>query len=184
MNLTAGSLQRLRQDDWSLTASSGKANDWRNRQRVALDLFSNLKWERSTGFFGEPLKHVMTQRGQILVSTTDDDPLAPVCRFNKSTCARSNLPCAPAARAQVFQHVRVVPAYTGTFLAYTRGRCGVSHTTQNPLGPWRLHRNGMIQRLEEEHDTCFARSFLLEGALWLVSKGIPRVAPREQVDGL
>ena len=42
-------------DNWSSTASSGKANDWRNRQRVVLDLFSNWKWVRSIGFFGGPL---------------------------------------------------------------------------------------------------------------------------------
>ena len=33
---------------WNWTALSGKANVWRNRQRVALDLFSNWKWWRST----------------------------------------------------------------------------------------------------------------------------------------
>ena len=48
---------------WSSTASSGKANDWRTRERVVLDLFSNLEWERSKSFFGEPLKHVITVRG-------------------------------------------------------------------------------------------------------------------------
>ena len=37
--------------DWSSTASSGKANDSRNRERVVLDLLSNLKWVRSKGFF-------------------------------------------------------------------------------------------------------------------------------------
>ena len=36
---------------WSSTASSGKANDWRTRERVVLDLFSNLEWVRSKGFF-------------------------------------------------------------------------------------------------------------------------------------
>ena len=36
---------------WSSTASSGKANDWRTRERVVLDLFSNLEWERTKGFF-------------------------------------------------------------------------------------------------------------------------------------
>ena len=36
---------------WSSTASSGKANDWRNRARVVLDLFSNLEWVRTKGFF-------------------------------------------------------------------------------------------------------------------------------------
>ena len=36
---------------WSSTASSGKANDWRTRERVVLDLFSNLEWVRTKGFF-------------------------------------------------------------------------------------------------------------------------------------
>ena len=36
---------------WSSTASSGKANDWRTRKRVVLDLFSNLEWVRTKGFF-------------------------------------------------------------------------------------------------------------------------------------
>ena len=29
------------------------SHDWRNRGRVGLDLFSNVKWERSKSFFGE-----------------------------------------------------------------------------------------------------------------------------------
>ena len=36
---------------WSSTASSSKANDWRTRERVVLDLFSNLEWVRTKGFF-------------------------------------------------------------------------------------------------------------------------------------
>ena len=36
---------------WSSTASSGKANDWRTRERVVLDLFSNLEGVRTKGFF-------------------------------------------------------------------------------------------------------------------------------------
>ena len=35
---------------WSSTASSGKVNDWRTRERVVLDLFSNLEWVRTKGF--------------------------------------------------------------------------------------------------------------------------------------
>ena len=42
-HLTVGSLQRFPQENWSLTASSGKANDQRNRERVVLDLFSNFE---------------------------------------------------------------------------------------------------------------------------------------------
>ena len=48
------------------------------------------KWDRSKSFFGEPLKHVITVRGQILVSRTDDDPLwiqnVPVCTGTTRTC--------------------------------------------------------------------------------------------------
>ena len=51
---------------------------------------------------------VMTLRWQILVSRTDDDPLPPVCGFKTS-------PCVPAPRPLVETHVRMVPAYTGTF---------------------------------------------------------------------
>ena len=51
---------------------------------------------------------VMTLRGQILVSRTDDDPLHPVCGFKTS-------PCVQAPRAHVETHVRMVPAYMGTF---------------------------------------------------------------------
>ena len=40
-HLTADSLQRLPQNNWSSTGTSGDANDWRNREHVVLDLFSN-----------------------------------------------------------------------------------------------------------------------------------------------
>ena len=33
---------------------------------------------------------------------------------NASVCTFKTSPCVPAPRAHVFQHVRVVPAYTGT----------------------------------------------------------------------
>ena len=54
-HLIVGSLQRFTQDNWSLETLSGKANGWRNRERVVLDHVSNLEWVRSKGFFGEPL---------------------------------------------------------------------------------------------------------------------------------
>ena len=44
----------------------------------------------------------------------------PVCTFK--TC-----PCVPAPRAHMFQHVRVVPAYTGVFWTHTRGRVEWTH---------------------------------------------------------
>ena len=42
-HLTPGSLTRFPLDNWSLTASSGKVNDWENRKHVVLNLFSNIK---------------------------------------------------------------------------------------------------------------------------------------------
>ena len=51
-HLSAGSLRSVPQESWSLTASSGKANEQRNPEHVVLDLFSNFtKWVGSTGFF-------------------------------------------------------------------------------------------------------------------------------------
>ena len=49
----------------------------------------------------------------------------PVCTFNAS-------PCVPAPRVHVSTHVRVVPAYTGTFWMYTRERFW-THTRVFPL---------------------------------------------------
>ena len=36
-------------------------------------------------------------------------------------CPSKTSPCVPASRVHVETHVRVVPAYTGTFFMYTRG---------------------------------------------------------------
>ena len=51
---------------------------------ILFSIYSHTwKYERSKSFLGEPLKHVITVRGQILVSRTDDDPLPPVCVHSK-----------------------------------------------------------------------------------------------------
>ena len=72
--------QSFPQDCCNWTAFSGKANEWRNREHVVLDLFSNFKCTRSKGFFGEPLwGQVLTLRGQILVSGTGDATLRVLC---------------------------------------------------------------------------------------------------------
>ena len=45
------------------------------------------------GFFVEPLEHVITLRGQILVSRTDDDPPLPSTRVyvqNVPVCTRND----------------------------------------------------------------------------------------------
>ena len=72
----------------------------------------------------------MTLRGQILVSRTDDDLPNPALRVsiqNVPVCTFKASPCVPAPRAHVFQHVRVVPAYTGRF-ACTHGGVLNPHT--------------------------------------------------------
>ena len=51
-HVTTDSFRSLPQDKkWSSTASSGKVNNWRTRQRVVLDLSSNLKCVTSNGHF-------------------------------------------------------------------------------------------------------------------------------------
>ena len=62
------------QDNWSLTTLLGKANDWRNREHVIFDLFSNLnmaniQWLLSVNLWVQ----VITLRGLFLVSRTGDD---------------------------------------------------------------------------------------------------------------
>ena len=81
---------------------------------------------------------MITVRGQILVSRTDDDPLLPVCGFKTSPCVRSKTsPCVPAPRAHVSTsadadvfratHERVFSSVkTPTEFALIRERLGVS----------------------------------------------------------
>ena len=66
-----------------------------------------LKWVRSKGFFGEPLKHVITVRGQILVSRTEHSKRPRVCVQNVPVCTGNMSTC--------FFHVGMMLAHTGTF---------------------------------------------------------------------
>ena len=51
-----------------LNSFISKATDQMSRARVVLDLFSNLKWVRSSVTFGEPLGYAITLRGPFMVS--------------------------------------------------------------------------------------------------------------------
>ena len=108
------------------------------RVRPILKLLENAKDTR--GSFGEPLKHVITYCGQILVSRklpirdepnirlrcktnvkktcfTDENTPLPVCPLKHvPICTLKTSQCVPAPRAHVSTRVRVVPAFTGTFL--------------------------------------------------------------------
>ena len=71
--------------------------------------------------------HVITLRGQDLVSRTDDDPLSllPVLHVRTS-------PCVPAPHPHVFAHLDVLPVHTGTLWMYIRGLeegCSACHRT-------------------------------------------------------
>ena len=67
--------------------------------------------------FGEPLKHVTTKHGQILVSRT---LLSPVCRFNTSPCVRSKRPRVYRQHAYTCFNMRA-------WCRYTRGRIECTH---------------------------------------------------------
>ena len=63
---------------------------------------------------------MITIRGQILVSRTNDDPLHPVCMYNTpSVCRFKTSPCVPAPRA----HVEHMCAWC----RHTRGRFECTH---------------------------------------------------------
>ena len=47
----SGSLRSFPQDNWSWTTLSRKATDYANQERIVLDLFSNFKFVRSSGYF-------------------------------------------------------------------------------------------------------------------------------------
>ena len=78
------------------------------------------------------LKHVMTIRGQILVSRTDDDPLPPVGPFKTSPCVRSkrlrvyvqNVPVCTGTTRTCFNSLR-----TGTVPSRATHRQHTTHTT-------------------------------------------------------
>ena len=124
---------------------SGEANKWRIRQRVVLDLFSNLqKWVRSKGSFGEPLKHLIAQRGQILVCRTDDDPPAPRVSIQ-------NVPVCTFKRPHVYRHHAHMCFDTEASWMYTRGFFfNVSHThTTTPPRPQHTETETQRERRDD-----------------------------------
>ena len=72
-HLVAGLLQSSSQDSQGRTVLSGKANDQRNRGRVALGLFSNFERARSSGNPGELVGKMTTLSGPFLVSSAGDE---------------------------------------------------------------------------------------------------------------
>ena len=79
-----------------------------------------IGWERSKSFFGEPLKHVITIRGQMLVSRTGDDSLPAVCGFKTSPCVDSKCPRAYRHHAHMLKHMCA-------WCRYARGRFECTH---------------------------------------------------------
>ena len=69
---------------------------------------------------GEPLKHVITVRGQILVSRTDYDPCSP-CVASKT------LPCARSKRLRVYRHHAHMLQHMCAWCRHTRVRFERTH---------------------------------------------------------
>ena len=87
------------------------------------------KWERSKGFIGEPLKHVITLRGQILVRRTDDDPPC-------SPCVRSKRPRVSRHHAHMCVNMCAWCRYTRSrFWIHTRRRFGRIHGVFQSVTP-------------------------------------------------
>ena len=128
-----------------MTALSDKTNVQRNREHVVLDLFSNFKSVRFSVTFGEPLwqaeKFAIRDEPNIRLrcSRHVKHPLVLPMKNTPShlhtlPCPFDTSPCVPAPRAHVFQHMRVVPAYTGTFWTdtyHTPHRTPKHNTTQH-----------------------------------------------------
>ena len=123
-HLTAGSLQRFSPDNWSLTASSSTVNDWRNREHVVLNLFSNWGCVKSKGFFGEPLEHLVTLRCKFweaeLATTSCLLLPSPVCPSKTPPCVRSK-------RHRVCWHHAHMCFNMWAWCRYTRGRFERTH---------------------------------------------------------
>ena len=63
---------------------------------------------------------MITVRGQILVTRTDDDPLLPVCPFKTSPCVRSKRP-------RVYRHHAHILKLMCAWCRHTRGRFECTH---------------------------------------------------------
>ena len=71
--------------------------------------------------FGEPLNHVITIRGQILVSRTNDDPCLPPCVCTKRS------PCVDSKRPRVYRHHAHMCFNICAWCQHTRGRFECTH---------------------------------------------------------
>ena len=94
----------------------------------------------------------MTLRGQTLVSRTDDDAAVPsVCPFKTSLCM-------PAPRAHVEKHVRVLPAYTATFLNVHTGFSACHNTHRHTQHNTESHTTSHGERGKERETRQEERS--------------------------
>ena len=115
--------------------SPKSAETERNRQRVALDQFSNFNFVRSKGFYGGPLGPSDDHTWANFVKQHWRWPLAlrvwvqnvPVCTFKTSPYVRSKLPRVYQHHAYMFQHMCA-------WCRHTRGRFECTHggTFLNP----------------------------------------------------
>ena len=109
----------------------------RDAWKRAIDQFSHLKIGKIQSFFGEPLKHVITLRGQILVSRTDADPL-PLCVDSKRprvyvqnvpVCTGTTRACFNTCARGAGIHGDVLNVHTEAFLKPNTGSFSVPQHT-------------------------------------------------------
>ena len=145
-HLSAGSLRSVPQESWSLTASSGKANEQRNPEHVVLDLFSNFKkWVGSKGFFW-------------WTSGASDNLVWANFGKQKWRCPPC-LPCVHSKRPRVYWHhahmcfiMCVVLAYTETFWMDSRGFSAGHTTTPHTTSHGDRDRDRQRKKTEQERE--------------------------------
>ena len=105
-----------------------------------------LKIGNMHGFFVEPLEHVTTPRGSILVSRTDDDLLI------LSPCARAKRPvCTGTTPTCVYTCGRVANTHGDVLNVHTEG-LSACHTTPHHTAPHRTHTYTTTTRQRQRHN--------------------------------
>ena len=91
-------------------------------------------------------------------------------------------PCMPATRADVFQHVRVVPVHTGTFCTYTRVVLN-GHTGTEGYRQFCLPKFAHVwsSRASEVHQRNCVRVEGVQGVLTLFCGGVAQTCHDDRV---
>ena len=133
-HLTAGSLRCFPHENWNWTALSGKADDWRNRERAVFDIFSNFKWVNSQGFLWWICEARDGPHGPFMVSRTLSMIDEPNIRSRCSRNVKNHMfywwktsPCVRSKRRHAFGHHAHMCFNMCAWCRYTRGHFESTH---------------------------------------------------------